>query len=590
MKTQSSKVLTFRTATCQVFRSIICTLMVLLIAASYAWARSNPQTGGTWSKLDNLFPGCATDAALLLTNGSVLVHDFCTATDWYKLTPDSSGSYIKGKWTSIQPIPSSFNYGPFSFLSAVLRDGRVIIEGGEYNFNGTAINQGAIYDPVSDSWTQVPPPAFGDDCGKDGTKGGGTYWCSVGEGPSLVLADGSFLATKGGYDSNGVPSKLEALLPPPYTGSWIQTGYGKNDANTEQGATLLPLPPSLSLDPTMSLVMTVDTYHGFGPYGTPPSPLCVNSPSGSAGWHSSELYVRDSNLFSSGWWTCLGDTQVQLWVPNDDEMGPALLRPDGTVIQFGANSNSATAILGTGFKWSAGPLFPPDGSGNALTVEDGPTALLPNGNVLVMASPGQETGPVAFFELTPAPSNTLIPVPAVSGASNLKGSSHGEMLVLPSGQILFSPNRCFGCGIEIYTPTNQTYNPAWAPQICGGNCGSSPRTINNNIANHISGQQFNGMSQGSAFGDEFQDATNYPLVRITESGTGKVYYCRTHDHTSMGVQTGTLLVSTFFDCKDVPTGTVGNLQVVANGIPSNVMPVTVVQGEVCGSVGGVSTC
>jgi hypothetical protein len=85
------------------------------------------------------------------------------------------------------------------------------------------------------------------------------------------------------------------------------------------------------------------------------------------------------------------------------------------------------------------------------------------------------------------------------------------------------------------------------------------------------------MSQGGAFGDEYQSATNYPIVRITDSNQ-IVYYCRTHDHTYMGVQTGNLAVATFFDCPAVPTGTVGNLEVVANGIPSNPMLVQVVEG------------
>ena len=154
------------------------------------------------------------------------------------------------------------------------------------------------------------------------------------------------------------------------------------------------------------------------------------------------------------------------------------------------------------------------------------------------------------------------------------------MLLLPTGQVLLIP--IFGgCNtLKIYTPTNPNYDPSWAPVICGGSCSyNQPVQISNNYTNNISGLRFNGMSQGAAFGDEYQSATNYPLVRITDySGfQPMVYYCRTHDHTSMGVQTGNLIVSTFFDCPDVPTGTVGNLEVVANGIPSNPMLVEVVQ-------------
>ena len=91
----------------------------------------------------------------------------------------------------------------------------------------------------------------------------------------------------------------------------------------------------------------------------------------------------------------------------------------------------------------------------------------------------------------------------------------------------------------------------------------------------ISGQQFNGLSQAAAFGDEFETATNYPLVRITNQATGHVFYAKTHDHSTMGVATGKATVSTNFD---VPAGMetgASSLVVVANGIPSKAVSVTV---------------
>ena len=215
-------------------------------------------------------------------------------------------------------------------------------------------------------------------------------------------------------------------------------------------------------------------------------------------------------------------------------------------------------------------------------MSDGPAALLPNGNVLIMGAPGRDTGPVTFLELTPSPDNALVKVSSTLGASNLAGSSYGQMLVLPTGQVLFIPNRCSGCDLEVYTPINQAYDSSWSPVICSGSC-SGTRTVYNDTANTISGLRFNGMSQASAFGDEYQSATNYPLVRITEPPAciGQycfpplVHYCRTHDHSYMGVASGDLPVLTKFDCPDVPSGTKGVLEVVANGIPSNPMQVVV---------------
>ncbi len=77
-----------------------------------------------------------------------------------------------------------------------------------------------------------------------------------------------------------------------------------------------------------------------------------------------------------------------------------------------------------------------------------------------------------------------------------------------------------------------------------------------------------------SFGDEFQNATNYPLVRITNNASGHVFYARTHGHSSMGVATGSLVVSTHFDVPASMDKGPSTLQVVANGIaskPVNVM-------------------
>ena len=82
------------------------------------------------------------------------------------------------------------------------------------------------------------------------------------------------------------------------------------------------------------------------------------------------------------------------------------------------------------------------------------------------------------------------------------------------------------------------------------------------------------LGQGAMYNDDFQDATNYPLVRITNTATGHVFYARTHNHSSMGVATGSLIVTTHFD---VPAGIElggSKLEVVANGIASS--PVSVV--------------
>ena len=113
-------------------------------------------------------------------------------------------------------------------------------------------------------------------------------------------------------------------------------------------------------------------------------------------------------------------------------------------------------------------------------------------------------------------------------------------------------------------------NPAWAPAIT-----SAPASVTRGSSYAISGTQFNGLSQGAAYGDDTQSATNYPLVRITNNATKHVFYAKTHNHSSMGVATGTATVSTTMD---IPAGMetgASSLVVVANGIASTAVNVTV---------------
>ena len=91
----------------------------------------------------------------------------------------------------------------------------------------------------------------------------------------------------------------------------------------------------------------------------------------------------------------------------------------------------------------------------------------------------------------------------------------------------------------------------------------------------VAGTLFNGMSQAAAYGDDIQAATNYPLVRITNDATGHVFYSRTHDHSSMGVGPFVGRVSTHFDVPASQEKGPSKLVVVANGIASAPVEVSV---------------
>jgi len=53
---------------------------------------------------------------------------------------------------------------------------------------------------------------------------------------------------------------------------------------------------------------------------------------------------------------------------------------------------------------------------------------------------------------------------------------------------------------------------------------ASPGQVNDSI----SGTQFNGLTQATAYGDDFQNATNHPLVRIVHTNGGHIFCGKTH--------------------------------------------------------------
>ena len=71
-----------------------------------------------------------------------------------------------------------------------------------------------------------------------------------------------------------------------------------------------------------------------------------------------------------------------------------------------------------------------------------------------------------------------------------------------------------------------------------------------------------------------QDATNFPLVRITNSKTGVVTYARTSNWSSVSIAPGAASSTDFAIPKTTPAGA-STLVVIANGIASAPVPVTI---------------
>jgi hypothetical protein len=487
-------------------------LLRMLGIATLAVCAATAATAQSWTPVQNV-PNIGAGAIALLTNGCVLTHDESgnngTWGNWYTLCPDLSGSYATGTWTQVATMPSG--YGPLYFGSAVLPDGRYIAEGGEYNLGNDAwTTKGAIYDPVANTWTSVAPPSG---------------WQSIGDSPSVVLPNGTYM------QSSCCDTQKQAALLNPSTLAWTSTGTGKFDIYDEEGMTLLP----------GGMVLDVDAY------------VFQYSQTGK----NYELYNP-----STGAWTSQGPTPEQYWDSAANcggsgratyELGPAVLMPNGTVFQTGANSCAAghTGIYNYAANtWTEGPDFP-----GSFDIADGPAALEVNGNVLMFASPGFGDTGGQMFEWN---GSTLTDAPNPPNGTG-DSSYYGHMLMLPTGQIMFTD---FSNDVELFTSAGSQYT-GWTPTVIQ----TTAPSYQPGQTYRIAGTNFNGTSQDGAYGDDFQDATNYPLIRFTSVSTGNVYYAHTHGHSTMAVGYHGPAY-TFVDIPTTIPGGTYHLQVVVNGIAS----------------------
>jgi hypothetical protein len=474
---------------------------------------------GTWADLTKQ-PGASVDTMLLLTDGTVIAHE-SDSPNWHQLTANANGSYTNGKWTLLPSMPPNSaipastggpTYGPLFFGSAVLGDGTVLVAGGEYNTGvqpGADVAAATRYDPVTSTWTNVATP---------------TGWSNLGDVPLCVVADGRVLV-------GNINSSQTAFFDP--VADSFTAGPNKGDRCAEESFTLLPDGTVLAVDCTAipNAEKYIPSLNGWVSAGTTPSTLPQSCPGIVA------------------------------------EIGPTVLLTDGRAFVIGASGNTALyvppAIPSDPGTWVPGPTIV-DASNNTLHPIDAPAVLLPNGRVLLAASPAPPCsfpGPTSFFEYEPT-TNTLAPVGSPSNAG--QACFTGRFLLLPNGQVLFSNQ---SSTITIYTPGGAP-DPAWKPTITGV---PAFMAVGHHYA--LSGRQFNGLSQACCYGDDATMATNYPVARLEQGA--KVFYCRTARHSTMAVATGNQPVGTILSIPStVPPGLYG-LVVVANGIPSDRVNVTI---------------
>jgi hypothetical protein len=473
---------------------------------------------GTWTALvrhtPNIAPNGNPELMLLLSDGTVMVENDPTGsggTNWFRLTPDSHGSYVNGTWTIIAPML----YSRAGCASDILTNGHVFFAGAEY---GTGSTNAEEYDPASNVWTEISVPASLLNPTNFSPIWGNTFQ-SFGEPESEVLPNGNVLISP-----VAVEYSHETMIYNPIQGTFSTGPNLRSSSQSEASWVKLPDGSILTIDPSST---------------------------------QSERYIPSLNQW-------IADSSVPVSVYSGGELGPAILLPSGKAIFFGGGTNTAIYTPSgttTAGAWIAGPNFPTIGT-NAQGMFDAPGAMLVNGKILLATGPaGTFNGPVSFFEYDFA-SNTFTQVNGPTGASFNAAPYYTKFLDLPDGTVLWE------CG----SPQIYSYKPDGVPLVAGKPVITSVLQ-NADGSYHLTGKGLNGISEGAAYGDDAQMASNFPLVRLTNSA-GNVYYARTYNWTGTGVMASNVVASTEFALPaGLPPGSY-SLVVVANGIASDPVPFT----------------
>jgi hypothetical protein len=358
--------------------------LLLLVACGLLVPWRAKAVVGTWT---NVVPGTINPVVtlmLLLPDGDVMAAQAGTSSNWYRLTPDIHGSYINGTWRNLHPMNDARAF----YSSAVLRDGRVFVAGGEYSTGGGG-NKAEIYDPANNEWKEIPVPA-GLICTNCASPGFSDSAC-------MLLPDGRVL--------------ISPVTPAIFGGTVI-------------------------FDPT-SNTLSQGPILANGAYNTDEQSW-VKLPDDS-------ILTFGKNLHSQRYIPSLGQ-----WIPDRDlpvelynfatEIGAGLLLPDGRAFFMGSTQTnvfytpSGTTNIG---KWTPATNTP-----GAFCAWDNPAAAMVNGKLLCFFGCGQN--PNGIYEFEPG-ADEFIP----AGKWDTSGKPHA-MLALPDGKILLSDGQT--AVVHIYIP------------------------------------------------------------------------------------------------------------------------------------------
>jgi hypothetical protein len=382
---------------------------------------------------------------------------------------------------------------------------------------------------------------------------------------SQILRDGRLYVAGGEYGTGDGKSEVYNPLSNIWT-SCPGTGYNFVDANSE----LLPNGHVLQACEWNNITFDYDpisnTYSNQeNTLGGVDESAWVKLPD------SSILYVDIGSSNSEryipllGHWIADAHVPVSLYDPYGYETGPGFILPDGRLIYFGSppvtayytpsgNQNPGTFV--------AGPVIP-----NNQGCPDAGAAMMTTGNILIGVSPTATSNnhfpaPTTFYEFDYL-TNSWNQILAPDGNSNLNISSFVNTYVdLPDGSVLYAAQQSGNFSYQYFV-----YKPQGRPISAGKpTIGIVTQTSCNLFS--VNGKRFNGISEGAAYGDDWQMSTNYPIIRLTHDGN--VYYARTFDWNRAGaVQTGALEDTTYFSLPAGLPHTIYYLVVTANGNPSD---------------------
>jgi hypothetical protein len=401
------------------------------------------------------------------------------------------------------PATASADFIQFNFryqLTGCLGDDPSVLLPGGKILVGDLINSDTfIYEPAADTWVASGTKVYPDSSDEEG-------WTMAGDGGIINYDLFHSIATGGSYAEKYTPS----------TGTWASISPADGTANGTIPQLSSPkvgyeLGPALRLQDGRIFVVGATQY--------------------------TALYTPSTNTWAAG--PDISGTLNGIASPFGADDAPGAMLPNGHLI-FAADAGPA-GFTSSGNITAGSPVITGIPSTAILqqfwSVSDSAGGV-PGGAFIVsvdspsqvsISNPATETidgdsiswggvfsNPTQLFDFDPE-KNALSPVsPAIPDGNLLsQGSYPSRMLILPTGQLLFSDA---SAQLWVYTSAGRT-DPRLRPII-------TDVKYNGGGTFTLTGKQLNGQSAGAAYGDDDQMNSNYPIIRMVSKG-GNVYYART---------------------------------------------------------------